>query len=122
MRALLRRVSGWTAIYVIALHTVLWGVAPLASGMTLDPYSVICHSDIPTTSPDDQSPAGPAPAHACDHCNLCSAASPPSAPDAAVTARFEPVLILRVHHNADIARRDDIATGPKLARGPPAFA
>ncbi|HET7384557.1 MAG TPA: hypothetical protein VFJ59_18495 [Pseudolabrys sp.] len=124
MRPLVRRSVTLLAIYAIALHTVLWAtVAPHTVFAAIDPFTVICHSE--TSAPAEQAPVhGPLapPAHACDHCNLCSVAAPPLASDTAVTARFQPVRSLRVLHPANIARHDDIAADPKLARGPPAFA
>jgi hypothetical protein len=123
MRPLVRQSVTLLAIYAIALHTVLWAaVTPLTAAPAFDPFTVICHSE--TSAPAEQAPGHSpfAPAHACDHCNLCNAAAPPLAPDTAVTARFEPVQTLRVLYPANIARHDDIAADPKLARGPPAFA
>jgi hypothetical protein len=123
MRAGFRQVLSMVAVIAIALHTVLWAaVTPLTAAPAVDPFTVICHSE--TSTPAEQTPVrGPlAPAHACDHCNLCSAAAPPLAPDTAMTVRFEPVRTLRVLHPANIARHNDVAADPKLARGPPAFA
>ncbi len=123
MRSGAKRILSVMAAYAVALHAVLWvAAAPFAPASAVDPFTVICHSG--AGAPADQAPehGPPAPAHACDHCNLCNAASPPTAPDAVVTARFEPVLILRVLYPADFARHDDIATDPKLARGPPVIA
>jgi hypothetical protein len=42
-----RRVLSWMAIYAIALHTILLGVGPLIAAPTVDPFSVICHSEAP---------------------------------------------------------------------------
>jgi hypothetical protein len=111
------------AVIAIALHTVLWAaVTPLTAAPAVDPFTVICHSE--TSTPAEQTPVhGPlAPAQACDPCNLCNAAAPPLAPDTAMTVRFEPVRTLRVLHPGNIARHNDVAADPKLARGPPAFA
>jgi hypothetical protein len=123
MRPLVRQSVTLLAIYAIALHTVLWAaVTPLTAAPAFDPFTVICHSD--TSAPAEQAPGHSplAPGHACDHCNLCSAAALPLTPDTVVTARFQPVRTLRVLHPANIARHDDIAADPKLARGPPALA
>jgi len=121
MRALLRRASGWTAIYAIALHTSLWAaVAPFATPV-VDPFTVICHSE--ASAPADQTPDnGPLlPAHACDHCNLCSAIAPP-VPLNTPSASVAPARVLQVLRPASIAPRRDVTADPKLARGPPAFA
>jgi hypothetical protein len=111
------------AAVAVAVHTTLWAaLAPLAASPIVDPFTIICHSG--TSAPAEQAPApGPlAPAHACDHCNLCSAATPPLAPETGLAARFEPVRTLQVLRPINIARHDDVAANPKLARGPPAFA
>ena len=123
MRAGTRQFLSVVAAIAVVMHTVLWAaVAPLAASSAVDPFTVICHSE--TSAPAEQAPDhGPlTPAHACDHCNLCSAAAPPLAPDTALAARFEPVRTLQVLHPTNIARHDDVAADPKLARGPPAFA
>jgi hypothetical protein len=121
MRASIRRFLSVVAIFAIVLHTLLWAaVAPLIAAPTLDPFSVICHSEAP--GPGDQIPNhGPlAPAHACDHCNLCSAIAPP-VPNTALATHFEPVRILQVLRPVHIARHNDLTADPKLARGPPAI-
>jgi hypothetical protein len=111
------------AAIAVVMHTALWAaLAPLAASSIVDPFTIICHSE--TSAPAEQAPApGPlSPAHACDHCNLCSAATPPLAPDTVLTARLEPVRTLQLLRPINIARRDNVAADPKLARGPPAFA
>lgn len=119
-----RRVLSWVAIYAIALHTILLGVAPLIAAPTADPFSVICHSEAPATSPSEQAPASPvsAPTHACDHCNLCSAMAPPDPLDGVVVAQLAPARLLQVLRPTTAATRDGIATSLKRDRGPPAFA
>ena len=123
MRALVRRTVTMLAVSTIALHTVLWvAVAPFTVAPSVDPFTVICHGG--ASPPTDSAPIhGPfLPAHACDHCNLCGAVTLLPAPGTLLVARFEPVRTLRVLHPANIARHDDIAADPKLARGPPVFA
>ena len=120
---LLRHSVTLLAIWVIALHTVLWAsVAPPNGQWAIDPFTVICHSE--TSAPVEQAPvhAPLAPTHACDHCNLCSAAAPPQTSDTMLLVRFEPVRTLQVLRPVKIARHGDIAANPKLARGPPALA
>jgi hypothetical protein len=114
-----RRVVSVLAIYAIALHAILWGVAPMAAGPSVDPFSVICHSE---ATPAEQSPATPAPAHACDHCNLCSAAPAPAALNSVVTDWLAPARLLQILQPATAAVRGHLATTPHLARGPPVFA
>jgi len=101
---------------------LLWAaVAPPIAVASVDPFTVICHSE--ATGPADQIPNhGPlTPAHACDHCNLCSAVAPPM-PSTALAANVEPAPILRVLRPVDMTRHRAIAADPKLARGPPVFA
>jgi Protein of unknown function (DUF2946) len=123
MRGGIRYFLSVLAAIAVVMHTALWAaLAPLAASPTVDPFTIICHSE--TSAPAEQapSPGPPTPAHACDHCNLCSAATPPLAPDTVLAARFEPVRTLQVLRPLNIARHDDVAADPKLARGPPAFA
>ena len=121
MRAGSRRIAGVAATIAIALHTILWpAVAPFAAP-TVDPFTVICHSE--ASAPADQTPNNGAlpPAHACEHCTLCSAIAPP-VPLNAQFASLAPVRLLQVLRPANIAPRRDVTADPKLARGPPAFA
>jgi hypothetical protein len=110
------------AIFAIALHTLLWAaIAPLIAAPSVDPFSVICHSE--ASGPADQSPNhGPLrPANACDHCNLCSAVAPPM-PGLVLVAIVEPTRVLQVLRPVNMLRHHAIAADPKLARGPPVFA
>jgi hypothetical protein len=117
MRLGMRRVLSWVAIYAIALHAILSGVAPLLAAPAVDPFSVICHSE-----PADQAPATPTPARACDHCTLCSALAPPQ-PDAdVVTARLKPPVLLEVLRPAVAVTPDGFASALQRARGPPSVA
>ena len=121
MRTGIRRIAGVAATIAIALHTILWAaVAPFAAP-TVDPLSVICHSE--ASGPADQAPADGAlaPTHVCDHCNLCSVLAPPE-PHAVLAAYLAPVQVLQVLRAADIAPHGGIAADPKRARGPPAVA
>src|SRR4029077_11017823 len=111
------------AAIAVVMHTALWAaLAPLAASPVVDPFTIICHSE--TSAPAEQAPApGPlAPPHPCDNGNRCGAAPPPWAPDTVLAARFEPVRTLQVLRPINIARHNDVAADPKLARGPPAFA
>jgi hypothetical protein len=124
MRVGIRRVLSWVAIYAIALHTILLSVAPLTAAPTIDPFSVICHSEGSATSPAEQTPAIPvsAPSHACDYCNLCNAMAPPDELDSVVAAQLVPARLLHILRPATAATRDGIAANLKRARGPPSFA
>jgi len=118
-----RRVLSLVAILAIALHGVLMSVAPPAAASATDPFSVICHSVPQPTSSDDQSPASPDNAiHGCDHCNLCSAAATPVALDDILAGQLVPARLLQVLRPVSTAATISLATTPKLARGPPAFA
>ena len=121
MRAGGRRIAGVVATIAIALHTILWAaVAPFAAP-TVDPFSVICHSEASTQA--DQPPANGVlpPAHACDHCNLCSAVAPP-VPLSVFSVAIVPARVVQVLRPAAITPQRDVAANPSLARAPPAFA
>lgn len=119
MRTGIRRGLSLFAIYAIALHTVLWGAVVPAATATIDPFTVICHSDASTT-PAEQAPNNSRliPAHACDHCNLCSAAPAPT-PSAALAIDFRPPRLVPMVFSAPSIARADVTSEPKLARGPP---
>jgi DUF2946 family protein len=118
----LRQAVGMVAIFAIALHGLLLGLAPLAAAAN-DPFTVICHSAPQSTSGQDQSPVGPDTGfHGCDHCNLCSATSTPLAVDGVLAGQLRPVRVLQVLRPISTAATASLATTPKLARGPPAFA
>jgi hypothetical protein len=123
MRRGVKRSLGWLAIVAIALHTVLWGVAaPVASASTVDPFSIICTSASHSADQNDQSPSGqvPAPAAACDHCNLCSASAAPSASlDSIIAGQLQPAKLLQVLRPAITTVHDGVASNPRQARGPP---
>lgn len=122
MRQLLRRSATFLAIYTIALHAVLWGFVVQPITTAFDPSTVICHSGVVTPSQQTPDRGAPAPSHACDHCNLCNAIASAIVANTELMARFEPVQTMQVLHAVSVARRDEIATNPKVARGPPAFA
>jgi hypothetical protein len=122
MRLGLRRSVTVLAIYAVALHAILLGLAPISTlGSTAtDPFSVICHSE--AAAPVEQSPAAPVPAHTCDHCNICSAAPTPVAPDSILLGQLAPARLLHVLAPAPNSAHSHLATSPNLARGPPHFA
>lgn len=122
MRGRTRPYLSVVAIFAIALHTLLWtAFVPPVAAPSVDPFTVICHSE--AAGSGDQVPShGPlTPAHACDHCNLCSAVAPPT-PSTALIASVEPVQILQVLRPIKMARHAADAANPKLARAPPLFA
>jgi hypothetical protein len=124
MRGLPRQVLCWVAIYAVAVHTLLAGIAPpvAAAPDGIDPLSVICLHDAGAGSPADRQPVGMVPGHACEHCNLCNAAAPPPAPDIVLIGNLTPARLLHVLRPASHAPSAGIAFRPNLARGPPPFA
>lgn len=122
MRAGIRQFLGAAAAFVIALQTTAWGVGPAPGLATVDPLSVICHSE--ASAPGEPTPDYGAlpPAHACDHCNLCSASAPPLPPYTAIVAYIEPVRTLAILRPVDNTHHNAVVGEASLARGPPAFA
>ena len=70
MRTGLRRVVSLAAIYVVALHTILLGIVPVAASASVagDPFSIICHSDAQAGGASEEAPDRPdiIPGHACE--------------------------------------------------------
>ncbi len=122
MRSGVKRVLSVLAIYAIALHTILSGIAPMAVASTVDPFSIICSSAPHAATQTDQAPAGqvPAPASACDHCTLCgAAAAPPLTLDNVLTEQLTPRKLLHVVSLTPAIPRGGVASNPRLAQGPP---
>jgi hypothetical protein len=123
VRLTLRRIVTLLAIYAVALHVILLGLAPInANGAAVDPLSLICHSSAPA-APGQEAPDKPdlIPGHACEHCNLCSAVAPPE-PDVAFIGNLLPVRVLHILRPASTAPHHSITSGPRLAQGPPSVA
>jgi hypothetical protein len=120
MRLSGRRNISWLAIIAVALHAILWGVAPMAAAPSTDPFFVICHSGAAT--PDQPAPANPSHSQACDHCTLCAAANAPATLDAVLAGQLAPARLLHVLRPVSAGVRGHLATTPNFARGPPAFA
>ena len=120
MRLRLKRSLSWLAIYAVALHAILLGLAPMAANgsAAADPFSVICHG-LADPAGDHSGKGGLVPSSACDHCNLCSAMAPPAAPDQALIGIVAPAQVLNVLRPVSAAAHASLATTPKLARGPP---
>ena len=76
MRAALKQLSAWAAVYLIALQAVVGGLAfPLAgSAASFDPAAVICHSSPQDAGSGTTTPQPGTPLQNCDHCVLCNAA------------------------------------------------
>ena len=122
----LRRTVTLLAIYAVALHGILLGLAPIGASASsqFDPFSVICHSVAPGDAAGDETPdkANFIPGHACEHCNLCSASAPPPPPDVALIGHLLPTRVLSVLRPATMIARPSATSDPKQARGPPQFA
>lgn len=123
MRLGVKQVLTWVAIYAVAMHTLLAGVAPAfaAAQERADPFSVICLHDAGAGSPAGQQPSGMVPGHACEHCNLCSATASLPAPNLVVFGTLLPARLLQVLRPASAAAGTGVAFRPNLARGPPLF-
>ena len=122
MRLQLRRSVTWLAIYAVALHAILLGLAPIsANSATADPFSVICLHNAGTSLPAERQPSGLVPGHACEHCNLCSAAAPPPEPGLVMIGTLTPARLLQVLRPVSTAPGAGVAFRPNLARGPPLF-
>jgi hypothetical protein len=118
MRWILRRGVTLLAVYAVALHVVLLGLAPISANATVDPFSVICHS-VTDTQGDEAPKSGLIPGHACEHCTLCNMVAPPPAPDMALDVTLAPAPVLAVLRPASTPVRAGVTSDPKLARGPP---
>src|SRR6476646_8252960 len=113
------------AIYVVALQTILVGIAPLASlgSSAVDPFLIICRSDGQPHASDSGN--GGSGSHRsgedCLHCVLCTTSTPPLVPSAAIgiVALAGFVLFLRPPLTAPYVGR---VSGRIFARGPPQFA
>lgn len=109
------------AIFAVALHVVLLGLAPISANAAVDPFSVICHSV--TDDQGDEAPkSGLIPAHACEQCTLCNMVAAPPAPDVALDVTLVPAPLLAVLRPASTPVRAGVTSDPKLARGPPRLA
>jgi hypothetical protein len=123
MRIGLRRAVSWMAIYAVALHVILLGLASVATDASaaVNPFSVICHSIAHAGAAGDEAPGKSdlIPGHACEHCNLCSAVAPPPAPNVALFGSMAPARVLHVLRPVSAQARVSVTSDPKLARGPP---
>ena len=120
MRSIWRKITSVLAIYAVALHVILLGLAPIAvAADSADPVAVICHS----VAPGDAAPGQPGlnPGHACEHCNLCGIAAPPE-PGLAPSATLLPSRLLGILSPLPQRPRAGIAFSANLARGPPSLA
>jgi hypothetical protein len=122
MRARINRFMSVVAIFAIALHGALLGLAPLAASAG-DPFSVICHSGAPAQTDDDQAPSNSGgTSQGCEHCNLCSAAAAPAALNDVIVGQLTPARLLQIGRPASALTTAGLAASPKLAQGPPVSA
>src|SRR5262249_46166606 len=112
------------AIYVIALQTILVGIAPLASlgSSAVDPFLIICRSDGQAHTSNNG--AGESddrrPNRDCVHCVLCNIPMAPLVPSVVIgiVALASFALFLRPPLTAP---RIGFVFGSMFARGPPQF-
>jgi hypothetical protein len=117
----MKRVVTSAAIYVIALQTILLGIAPLASlgSSAVDPFLIICRSE--GQSHVSNNGTGGSGDHRsgqdCLHCVLCTT-STPLVPSVAIgiVAFASFALFLRPSLGAP---RIGLVSGRTFARGPP---
>jgi Protein of unknown function (DUF2946) len=125
MRTGVRQIVSLVAIWAVALHALLFGVAPMLAGGSAgsDPFAIICHSDAQSVAPAEQVPDRPdsVPGQACDHCNLCSVSASP-VPVSVLAGQLAPMRLLQLLQPVSAAVRSHLAITPHLARGPPNFA
>ena len=118
----IRRAVSLAAIYVIALQTILLGVAPVAGFGSIagDPFSFICRSDGQPFASNNQTPGSKDHQHGqrCLYCNLCSTSALPLVPSNPIDTVF-PLRLRLVLRPALCAPRVGLVSDPKLARGPP---
>jgi len=118
----IKRVVSLTAIYVIALQTILLGIAPVVGigSSAVDLFFVICQSDgqalasnAPTEEDKDHQPG-----QGCGHCTLCDTSAPllVSFIVIGIAAFLSLTLVLRP---APKVLCVGLKFDPKLARGPP---
>jgi len=126
MAAVGRFATGWVAILVIALYTVLSGMAaPLSAASHGDPFAILCSGAAIPGDASGQAPGTPAstPSTACDHCTLCSAVPPPALTlDNILAGILTPAKRLRVETPAPVVPLPDAAANPRLPQGPPSIA
>lgn len=121
MRAGGKKVLSWIAIYAVALHVILLGLAPITvSAAPADPLLVICHSQS-DAAPEAPNPSGSTPGHACEHCTLCGNVAPPPPPTdvLAIVVLAAGVLDVLLPTSAPVL--SGTTATPNLARGPPSF-
>jgi len=124
MAAVGRFATGWVAILVIALYTVLSGMAaPLAAASHGDPFAILCSGAAVPGDASGQTPGTPTPSVACDHCTLCSAMPPPALTlDNILAGILTPAKRLRVEAPGPVVPAPDAAANPRQPQGPPSIA
>ena len=113
-----------TAICVIALQTVLVGIAPLAGlgSSAVDPFLIICRSDGQPHASNNG--IGGSDDHRstqdCVHCVLCNTPTAPPVPPVAIGIGALASFALLLHPSLS-APRIAFVPGRTFARGPPQF-
>ena len=109
----------WVACFAIAMHAILFGQPMAAASPTVDPFSVICHSEPAGAPVSEQAPAQHTPSQACDHCSFCTVAASAAAPDAILAGQLTPPALLQVLTPRSQMARAHLAATQHSARGPP---
>jgi len=110
--------------YVVALQTILVGIAPLASlgSSAVDPFLIICRSDGQPHASDngaggnDNQPS----TQGCAHCVLCNIPTAPLVPSVAIGIVALAGFALFLSPSPS-AQRIGFVSGRMFARGPPQF-
>jgi hypothetical protein len=118
----MKRVVVSAAIYLIALQTVLLGIAPLASlgSSAVDPFLIICRGEGQPHASNDGT-GGSDNHHSsqnCLHCVLCTTPTPVSYIAIGILALASFALFLRPSLSA---QRTGFVSDRMFARGPPQF-
>jgi hypothetical protein len=120
MPPIVRRITGWLAIAVVALHVLMTGLTPVmgASGdLPFDPLAVTCLHE---QQADENGPAQPGTVagHVCDHCVLCVAV-PAGIPPAIPFALLRPLALAWTAARLQHPVAPSITSRPGIPRAPP---
>jgi hypothetical protein len=123
MPARTRRLTAWIAIFVITLQAVLVGFsawAPAAAA-TIDPATVICHSDPVGADNGQQAPSPTEHDDCCSQCILCGGLLMIDLPAVSATHIPRRTSVKFIPFSAITPLAQD-AFRPNLPRGPPSRA
>ncbi len=109
------------AIYAVALHVVLLGLAPISANAAVDPFSVICHS-VTNVQGDEAPKSGLIPGHACEHCNSVQHGRTSAGAGCGARRNLGARARLGCPSPGIDPGTAGVTSDPKLARGPPRLA